>query len=54
VGEVADAVALAVARQAVEEGLADPLDDAAIVEAVEACKWRPQYRDILPSGRMAP
>lgn len=52
--DVADAVALAVARQAVDEGLADPLDDAAIVEAVEACKWRPQYRDTLPSGRMAP
>ncbi len=52
--DVADAVALAVARQAVDEGLADPLDDAAIVKAVEACKWRPQYRDTLPSGRMAP
>ena len=54
VGDVADAVALAVARQAVAEGLADPLDDAGIVAAVEACKWRPQYRDTLPSGRMAP
>ncbi len=54
VGDVADAVALAVARQAVDEGLADPLDDASIVEAVEACKWRPQYKDSLPLGRMAP
>ena len=45
VGEVADAVALAVARQAVAEGLADHLDDDAIIATVEACKWRPQYRD---------
>ena len=44
VGEVADAVALAVARQAVEEGLASHLDDEGIVETVEAHKWRPQYR----------
>jgi malate dehydrogenase (oxaloacetate-decarboxylating) len=47
VGEVADFVALAVARQAVAEGLvdADYRDDQAIVAAVEARKWRPQYRD---------
>ena len=44
VGDVADAVALAVARQAVDEGLAAHLDDEQIVEAVEAHKWRPQYR----------
>ena len=44
VGDVADAVALAVARQAVDEGLAAHLDDERIVEAVEAHKWRPQYR----------
>jgi len=47
VGEVADAVALAVARQAVAEGLADPLDDEHIEKAVEAHKWRPQYRQSL-------
>jgi malate dehydrogenase (oxaloacetate-decarboxylating) len=46
VGEVADAVALAVARQAVAEGLAPPLADVDIVAAVEARKWRPQYRDV--------
>jgi malate dehydrogenase (oxaloacetate-decarboxylating) len=45
VTEVADAVALAVARQAVAEGLADPLDDEHIAKAVEAHKWRAQYRD---------
>lgn len=45
--EVADAVALAVARRAVEEGLADPLEDPGIVEAVEARKWRPKYRDAV-------
>lgn len=44
VGEVADAVALAVARQAVDEGLAAHLDDDRIVETVEAHKWRPKYR----------
>ena len=52
VGEVADAVALAVARQAVAEGVAEPLDDEQIVEAVEARKWRPQYRDVHESARM--
>ena len=45
VGEVADAVALAVARQAVAEGLADVLDDDQIAAAVDAHKWRPHYRD---------
>ena len=44
VGEVADAVALAVARQAVDEGVAAPLDDDQIIKLVEANKWRPQYR----------
>ncbi len=47
VREVADAVALAVARQAVAEGLAPPLDDDDIVTAVEGCKWRPQYSDVV-------
>jgi malic enzyme len=47
VTEVADAVALAVARQAVAEGLADPLDDEHIAKAVEAHKWRAQYRDSM-------
>jgi malate dehydrogenase (oxaloacetate-decarboxylating) len=45
VGEVADAVALAVARQAVDEGAAAPLDDERIVDVVEARKWRAQYRE---------
>jgi malate dehydrogenase (oxaloacetate-decarboxylating) len=44
VGEVADLVALAVARQAVAEGLAPPSDDDEIVEAVAARKWAPHYR----------
>src|SRR4029077_8693488 len=47
VGEVADAVALAVARQAVAEGLAAHLDDPQIIEAVESHKWPPRYRDGL-------
>jgi malate dehydrogenase (oxaloacetate-decarboxylating) len=53
VGEVADAVAVAVARQAVAEGFAAPLDDQQIIAAVERHKWRPQYRDTLTSDRMA-
>jgi malate dehydrogenase (oxaloacetate-decarboxylating) len=52
VGEVARRVAVAVARQAVAEGLAEPLDDGQIVDAVEACKWRPQYRYVHESARM--
>jgi malate dehydrogenase (oxaloacetate-decarboxylating) len=52
VGEVADAVALAVARQAVAEGLGDGLDDERIVEAVQLNKWRPQYRDTRESARI--
>jgi malate dehydrogenase (oxaloacetate-decarboxylating) len=43
VGEVADLVALAVARQAVAEGLAPPRDDDEIVAAVAARKWTPHY-----------
>ena len=42
-GEVADLVALAVARQAVAEGLAAPLDDTEIVAAVNSRKWTPEY-----------
>ena len=45
VGEVADAVALAVARQAVDEGAAAPLDDERIIDVVAARKWRAQYRE---------
>ena len=43
-GSVADLVALAVARQAVAEGSAPPLDDHQIVHAVSAHKWVPVYR----------
>lgn len=43
--DVADVVALAVARQAVEEGLATRLDDGGIAAAVAAHTWRPQYRE---------
>jgi malate dehydrogenase (oxaloacetate-decarboxylating) len=50
VGQVADAVALAVARQAVAEGLAAHLDDRQIVEVVEAHKWRAQYRTASQAG----
>ena len=41
VGEVADAVALAVARQAVAEGLAEPLDDDHIVEGSRSAQVAP-------------
>lgn len=46
VGEVADSVALAVARQAVRDGIAAPLDDEQIIKAVAACKWTPEYRPL--------
>ena len=46
IGDVADLVALAVARQAVAEGLAPPLDDEEIVAAVERRKWTPRYRAV--------
>jgi malate dehydrogenase (oxaloacetate-decarboxylating) len=45
IGEVADLVALAVARQAVAEGLAAHHDDEEIVEAVRREKWTPEYHD---------
>lgn len=44
VGDVADAVALAVARHAVAAGVADPLDDDDVVAAVHAQRWVPEYR----------
>jgi malate dehydrogenase (oxaloacetate-decarboxylating) len=52
VAEVADAVALAVARHAVAEGSAEPMADDQIVEAVERQKWRPRYKDADVSARM--
>ena len=50
VGDVADGVAVAVARQAVAEGLAEQLDDQQILEAVEACKWTPTYEVFAQAG----
>ncbi|MGZ4700739.1 MAG: NAD-dependent malic enzyme [Ilumatobacteraceae bacterium] len=47
IGEVADLVALAVARQAVAEGLAAPRNDDKIIEAVQQAKWIPQYRPVI-------
>ena len=44
--DVADAVALAVARQAVAEGLAAGVDAEHIAGAVEAHKWIPEYRPL--------
>ncbi len=44
VGEVADLVAVSVARQAVAEGLAPQHDDAAIIDAVNSRKWIPEYQ----------
>ncbi|MBI4932407.1 MAG: NAD-dependent malic enzyme [Actinobacteria bacterium] len=44
VAAVADLVALAVARQAVSEGSAPPLEDHEIVAAVNERKWTPNYR----------
>lgn len=44
IDEVSDDVALAVARQAVAEGLAAPIDDEQIVKLVAAHKWTPRYR----------
>lgn len=49
VGQVADAVALAVARQAVRDGVAAPLEDEQIVKAVAGCKWTPEYRPVPDS-----
>ncbi len=42
--DVADLVALAVARQAVTDGVADLRDDDQVVRAVTECRWTPQYR----------
>jgi malate dehydrogenase (oxaloacetate-decarboxylating) len=46
-GAVADLVALAVARQAVAEGAAPPLEDDQIVAAVNEQKWTPFYRSAI-------
>ena len=43
--EVADKIALAVASQAVEEGLADNLGASDIEARIEAKSWSPEYRD---------
>jgi malate dehydrogenase (oxaloacetate-decarboxylating) len=44
--DVADLVALAVARQAVADGVAPPLPDDQIVRVVTARKWTPHYRPL--------
>jgi malic enzyme len=53
VGDVADGVAVAVARQAVAEGLADQLDEQQILEAVESSKWTPTYEIVSQAGESA-
>jgi malate dehydrogenase (oxaloacetate-decarboxylating) len=45
-GDVADLVALAVARQAVSEGAAAHRSDDQIVKAVSERRWVPQYRSV--------
>ncbi len=45
-GDVADLVALAVARQAVAEGSAPSLEDHEIVRLVTERRWSPQYRTL--------
>ena len=42
--DVAKVIAAAVARQAIREGVADPVDDAAVEMLVEANMWEPVYR----------
>jgi malate dehydrogenase (oxaloacetate-decarboxylating) len=44
--DVADLVALAVARQAVSDGVAAPRTDDQIVKAVSERRWVPQYRSV--------
>ncbi|RLE15560.1 MAG: NAD-dependent malic enzyme, partial [Actinobacteria bacterium] len=46
---VARHVAIAVARCAIDEGLATPLDDAEIEAAIDATTWNPVYRDANPA-----
>ena len=41
---VSELLARAVARQAVDEGLAEPRSDEAIVAAIDAELWEPVYR----------
>ena len=52
VGEVADAVALAVARQAVDEGVAAPLDDDQIVKVGRGPQMAPAVSPSHQSGRI--
>ncbi len=48
--DVADLVALAVARQAVADGVAAQRDDDQIVKAVTERRWTPQYRPFPNAG----
>jgi malate dehydrogenase (oxaloacetate-decarboxylating) len=45
---VSRAVAIAVAREAIEEGVADPIDD--LEEAVDAEMWDPEYLPYRSAG----
>jgi malate dehydrogenase (oxaloacetate-decarboxylating) len=48
VREVSKAVAIAVAREAIEEGVADPMDN--LEEAIEAEMWVPEYLPYRSAG----
>ena len=45
---VSKAVAIAVAREAIEEGVADPMDD--LEEAIAAEMWVPEYLPYRSAG----
>jgi malate dehydrogenase (oxaloacetate-decarboxylating) len=48
VRSVSRAVAIAVAREAIEEGVADPLDD--LEAAIDAEMWVPEYLPYRSAG----
>jgi len=48
--EVAQAVALAVARQAQADGVAEPCDDESLAARIEAHVWEPTYRPYVKAS----
>ncbi|MEM6513760.1 MAG: NAD-dependent malic enzyme [Pseudomonadota bacterium] len=48
--DVCGQVALAVARQAVTEGLAEPAGDEELAQKIESIRWRPRYPEIVSEG----
>ena len=48
--DVSGAVALAVARQAIEDGVAERIDDGDLQQRIDDYRWIPEYPEMIQEG----